>query len=238
MKINAGSIFTVVLTGIVAFLVERIANQDKVDLKTGLILVITITIISLILTEIFFYLYRLNKFEKRIEGDWINMNKSESMSDEPFKYALVKIDYDNNNNTIRYIGYAFDSDINYVGEFYSITANVDSLKFSFDYIYDGRIVHKKLDSAKGMGEVRFTPVTEGKFQFGSGYFRGVGSDFKPVYHQMTKIPHDFSENIIHKKRADSREDMELILKAFKNNKDSFSIHNNKNTTSKDDNLLS
>lgn len=238
MKINTESVFNVTLTGIVAFLVERIANQDKVDLSTGLFLATSITIIALFFTEFFSYLYRLNKFERRIEGDWININSSESMSDEPFKYALVKIIYDGINKKIKYLGYAFDSDINFVGEFSSISVDVDSRNMSFDYIYDGRIVHKKLDSAKGMGEVRFSPVAKGKYQFATGQFRGVGSEFKPVYHRMAKIPDDFLKGIIDKKSTISREDMVIILKSFKDNHESFSMNKNKNTALKNDGMLS
>jgi hypothetical protein len=236
MKINAESLITATLTGIIGFLVERLAKQE--DLIKGLVLVIFFSLIGLAIKEFFFYIYRLNKFEKRIEGDWINLNTSGSMADEPFKYALVKIDYDSINNKIKYLGYAFDENIKEVGEFRSISVDADTRNMSFDYIYDGHIAHKKLDNAKGMGEVRFAPVVKGKFQFATGNFRGVGSDFRPVYHRMAKIPDNFLIDVIHKKRTATREDIELILKTFKNNKDSFYIHNSKNTTLKDDNLLS
>lgn len=238
MKLNAESLFQVTLSGIAVFLVEKMAKTDDIRLTEGLFLAISISIIALVCTDFLLYMYRKNIFERRIEGDWININSSESMSDEPFKYALVKIIYDGINKKIKYLGYAFDSDINFVGEFSSISVDVDSRNMSFDYIYDGRIVHKKLDSAKGMGEVRFSPVAKGKYQFATGQFRGVGSEFKPVYHRMAKIPDDFLKGIIDKKSTISREDMVIILKSFKDNHENFSMNKNKNTALKNDSPLS
>ncbi|MDX1939973.1 MAG: hypothetical protein SFU99_05430 [Saprospiraceae bacterium] len=220
MKINFDTIATVVFSGLVGYFVEKFAVPGNDTLK-GIILVVIFSIMALLIKETLIYLANINNFENKITGDWIEVNLSLGTSNEPMNFAIGKFIYDKFNKKLKYLGFAFDDKGILLGEFRSNYIEADEKNMSITYLFDGFMHQGKFMHETGLGFIRFSPVSKGKYLLASGNFRGVGSDFQPVYHQMKRIPTEIMKKIIGNKSINTIEEMQLVIKEYRENNQNF-----------------